>query len=86
MAVEYPSRRVRLPIANSDVDLAIPSDVFDPPSGFARFCEQVRPLAANDEPDFDLAEQTGRPPDRGQIEDCLPAILWKAISSIRTVR
>src|SRR5215469_10637501 len=67
--VEHTRRCVSVPFLDTDRNFGIASDVFDPSGRFTRLGKQVETLAPDHEPNLDLAGQTRRAPDSGQIKD-----------------
>jgi hypothetical protein len=67
LTVEHARRRLDLPLSDPDHHFGIASDVLDPSGGFACFGEQVETIAADYEPNLDLAMQPCRSPDGGQV-------------------
>jgi hypothetical protein len=67
LAVKNARHRGDLPFPDPDHDLGVLPDVLDPRGGFTRFGEQIKTLAADHEPNLDLARQTRPAPDRSQM-------------------
>jgi hypothetical protein len=69
LTFENTRRCVDLQFSSSNCYARIASDVLDPSGGFPRFGEQIESLAANHEPNLDLARQARRTSNRGQVKE-----------------